>query len=162
MVMIAGIVLPYNVHAASKNIGLVSEAEYLSKYTNKEDYKAVPYYRYSTRTKETKTSGYPSLSGWTQSGGELVSSNVVKNWYMSYNDLQAEETVAGRNDNFETVKIKEKTTIWIYYFRTCDHKVTSGNKHGSCEMDTRVYVGASKKWNELEYTKTSGDVIFNR
>ena len=65
MVMIAGIVLPYNVHAASKNIGLVSEAEYLSKYTNKEDYKAVPYYRYATRTKEPKTSGYSSLEGWT-------------------------------------------------------------------------------------------------
>ena len=157
MVMIAGIVLPYNVHAASKVVGLVSEDEYLSKYTNKEDYKAVPYYRYSTRTKETKTSGYSSLSGWTRSGRELVSSKVVNNWYMSYNDLQAEETVTGRNENFETVKIKEKTTIWIYYFRTCDHKVTSGNKHGSCEMDTRVYVGASKKWNELEYTKTSGD-----
>ena len=65
MVMIAGILFPCNVHAASKVVGLVSESEYLSKYTNKEDYKAVPYYRYATRTKETKTSGYSSLEGWT-------------------------------------------------------------------------------------------------
>ena len=86
MVMIASILFPCNVHAASKYIGLVSEDEYLSKYTNKEDYKAVPYYRYASKV--IRTSGYPSLLGWTLSGKKLVGRYVVTFWMYNDKNLQ--------------------------------------------------------------------------
>ena len=146
MVMMAGILFPYNVHAASKVVGLVSESEYLSKYTNKEDYKAVPYYRYATRTKETKTSGYSSLSGWNQSGKELVSSQTfvgTGNWVST-------------NDSFETVyETIETFEAQRYSFYTCEHKThyawVEGYAHGSCKLDKFVSVWAAKKWDELKY-----------
>ena len=166
MVMIAGIVLPYNVHAASKVVGLVSESEYLSKYTNKEDYKAVPYYRYATRTKETKTSGYSSLEGWTRSGRELVSSEVVKNWRPNLKPyLQAEETVTGRTENFETVKIRETIdNVWTYGFYTCKHKThyseDSNYSHGSCKTDRWVVIGTNKPFEEFGYPKPADTTGF--
>ena len=167
MVMIAGIVLPYNVHAASKVVGLVSEDEYLSKYTNKEDYKAVPYYRYATRTKETKTSGYSSLEGWTRSGRELVSSEVVKNWRQNLLKpyLQAEETVTGRTENFEAVKIRETIdNVWTYGFYTCKHKThyseDSDYSHGSCKTDRWVVIGTNKPFEEFGYPKPADTTGF--
>ena len=48
----------------NKLIGLVSESTYKSKYTNTDIYSATPYYRYKTRSMQTKTSTTP-LSGWT-------------------------------------------------------------------------------------------------
>lgn len=42
--------------------GLVSEATYLANYTDTSKYKATPYYRYATRTKEYMQSGYSSVS----------------------------------------------------------------------------------------------------
>ena len=167
MVMIAGILFPCNVHAASKVVGLVSEDEYLSKYTNKEDYKAVPYYRYATRTKETKTSGYSSLEGWTRSGRELVSSEVVKNWRQNLLKpyLQAEETVTGRTENFETVKIRETIdNVWTYGFYTCKHKThyseNSDYSHGSCKTDRWVVIGTNKPFEEFGYPKPADTTGF--
>ena len=146
MLLIIGLIPPGNAYAAKKVIGLVSEQEYMDNYTNKDDFIAVPYYRYSTRTKETKTSGYSSLSGWTQSGKELVSSQTfvgTGNWVST-------------NDSFETVyETIETFEAQRYSFYTCEHKThyawVAGYSHGSCKLDKFVSVWAAKKWDELEY-----------
>lgn len=144
LILIYTIVMPCNVFAAKKVIGLVSEQEYQSKYTNTEDYTAVPYYRYATRTKETTTSGYSSLSGWTQSGKKLVSSSTGK-WSRS-----AGNAGTSRDNSYETITKVSKTTGYEYYVWVCNHKTwfwkNNGAVHnnGSCRSKNKLIIYSSR------------------
>ena len=159
MVMIAGIVLPYNVHAASKVVGLVSESEYLSKYTNKEDYKAVPYYRYSTRTKETKTSGYSSLEGWTLLRKELVS-DVTSDWVCEY-DLELpgalDELGTIISDKYETIRDLDVINVKEYYIYTDDNNLYySTEETGVCKNKLMVFSPCVKEIPIFKKTTITG------
>ena len=144
LILIYTIVMPCNSYAAKKVIGLVSEQEYQSKYTNTEDYTAVPYYRYATRTKETTTSGYSSLSGWTQSGKKLVNSSTGS-WSRS-----AGNAGTSRDNNYETVTKVSKTTGFEYYVWVCNHKTwfwkNNGAVHnnGSCRAKNKLVIYSSR------------------
>ncbi len=144
MTLITGIVFPCNVYAAKKVIGLVSEQEYLNKYTNKEDFTAVPYYRYATRSKETTTSGYSSLSGWTSSGKKLISSNTGS-WSRS-----AGSAGTSNDSSYETVTKVNKTTGYEYYVWVCNHKTwfwkNNGAKHnnGTCRSKNKLVIYSSR------------------
>lgn len=142
--LVCTLITPYNAYAAKKVIGLVSEQEYQSKYTNTEDYTAVPYYRYATRTKQTTTSGYSSLSGWTQSGKKLVSSSAGS-WSRS-----AGKAGTSRDNNYETVTKVTSTTGYEYYVWVCAHKTwfwkNNGAVHnnGTCRSKNKLIVYSSK------------------
>ena len=144
LILIYTIVMPCNSYAAKKVIGLVSEQEYQNKYTNTEDYTAVPYYRYATRTKETTTSGYSSLSGWTQSGKKLVSSSTGR-WSRSSGNPGT-----SRDNNYETVTKVSKTTGFEYYVWVCNHKTwfwkNNGAVHnnGSCRAKNKLVIYSSR------------------
>ena len=159
MVMIAGILFPCNVHAASKVVGLVSESEYLSKYTNKEDYKAVPYYRYATRTKETKTSGYSSLEGWTLLRKELVS-DVTSDWVCEY-DLELpgalDELGTIISDKYETIRDLDVINVKEYYIYTDDNNLYySTEETGVCKNKLMVFSPCVKEIPIFKKTTITG------
>lgn len=144
MLLITGLIPPGNAYAAKKIIGLVSEQEYLNKYTNKDDFIAVPYYRYATRSKETTVSGYSSLSGWTQSGKKLISSSTGK-WSRSSGTAGTSS-----NSSYETVTKVSKTTGYEYYVWVCNHKTwfwkNNGATHnnGNCRSKNKLVIYSSR------------------
>lgn len=155
MILITSIAFPCNVYAAKKAIGLVTEQEYKSNYTNTEQYTAVPYYRYATRTKETTTSGYASLSGWNQSGKTLVSS-VTGEWTIG---VVSPETTIINNDTFEIVKSVQRAAARAYYAYTCNHKksywLNENASHDACKLNNELIIYCSKP--TLEYRMESDD-----
>lgn len=135
-------VMPCDGYAAKKVIGLVSEADYLEYYSNKNDYTAVPYYRYATRNKETTTSGYSSLSGWTQSGKTLISTSTGA-WTTT-----AASSGTTNNSSYENVTTVATKKAYKYYTYVCNCKKwfwkNTGGAHGTCTTKNLLVVRSTR------------------
>lgn len=138
LIMAIGTFTIENASAAHKEIGLVSESEYYAKYTDKSKYQATPYYRYASRTKETTTSGYSSMSGWTLDSKKQISSSTG-GWQKTPISNSTKS-----DGNVETVVSVETKTGKKYYTYVCDDKtwfwLNSGGAHNNGTCKTKNYL----------------------